>query len=109
MANMEPSSSGYVASMRDEQITDAILRRIGDQASDNRHRVRTFRQRDGAHRLLHGGRLVGIMRVVDGQITLSLGGRGTTYVIPAIPGHTLTESEIDDAADVICEAASRGS
>ena len=92
--------------MTDEQITDAILRRIGDQASEDRFRVQTSRQRDGTHRLMHERRLLGSMRVENGQITLVFLDRGVTC-IPAIPGHLPTEAEIDDVAAVICDAANR--
>jgi hypothetical protein len=89
--------------MTDEQITDAMLRGIGDQADRDGHRVDAERLRDGGHRLTHGGRFVGTMHVKGGRIAIDLASRAQTIVMPAIPGHEVTEADIDDAASAICE------
>lgn len=91
--------------MTDEQITDAVLRRIGDQADPDGHRVDAKRQRDGSHRLTHDGRFIGTMNVKDGRMAIDLATRTESIVMPAISGHELTEADIDDAARVICEGS----
>lgn len=88
--------------MTNEQISDAILRRIGDQASDGR-RIDAKRLTDGSYRLTHAARLVGSMSVRSGRITIDLAARGAEYVVPAIPNHLATEAEIDDVARVLWE------
>lgn len=93
--------------MTDEQITDAILRRIGDQADPDGRRVDAKRQRDGRHRLTHGGRLVGTIHVHDGRVSIDLTSRGETFTMPGIPGRELTEADMDDAANLICGEATR--
>jgi hypothetical protein len=99
------SPFGETMSVTDEQITDAILRRIGDQADPDGHRVDAKRLRDGRHRLMHDGRLIGSMLVSNGRVSIALAARGQQITMPAIPGHELTEAEIDDAAALICEEA----
>jgi hypothetical protein len=91
--------------MTDEEILDAVGRRIGDQAPDRATTIRCVRQSNGAFQLVHlDGTLLGSLAVSKSQITVTFGGE-RRLTVPAIPDRPLTEADIDAAADIIVEAA----
>jgi hypothetical protein len=91
--------------MLDQHVVEAVLRRISDQAPDERSRVKAIRLDGGQYDLVNSrGRQIGTMRVAQGRITLTCGD-DVLYVVPTIPDRALTEGDIDNAATVILEKA----
>lgn len=92
--------------MTDAQIVDAILRRIGDQASDDRSRVYSEPASNGGHALTRNGKVVGTLVVTGGILTVNIDD-GTAFSLPDRAGCALTETDIDAAAATIIQTASR--
>ena len=92
--------------MTDAQIMDAILRRIGDQASDDRSRVYSEPASNGGHTLTRNGKIVGTLFVAGGTVTVNIDD-GTEFSLPDRAGSPLTETDIDAAAATIIQTASR--
>jgi hypothetical protein len=91
--------------MTDEEILDAIVRRIGDQAPDAATTIHCARQPNGTFRLTHlDGTNLGSLSVGRGQVAVTLA-KEQHLTLPAIPGRPLTEADIDAAAEMIVEAA----
>jgi hypothetical protein len=94
-----------VSVMTDAHILDAILRRIGDQATDDRSRVDSAPRSDGGHGLTRNGKTVGTMHVEGGTVVVTIVG-STPFSVPAIADSPLTEADINATAAVILRAAS---
>jgi hypothetical protein len=91
--------------MTDEEIMDAVGRRIGDQAPDRATTIHCVRQPSGAFHLVHlDGKILGTIVVSKSQITVTFVNE-RRLIVPAIPDRPLTEADIDAAADTIVEAA----
>jgi hypothetical protein len=92
--------------MTDLQISDAILRRIGDQTANDSSRVDSAPTGDGGYILMRGDKVMGTLFVRRGCAVVKLDGY-ETCTVPAIGGTQLTETDTDAIAVFITEVASR--
>jgi hypothetical protein len=107
LARFDCQIAGYGSPVTDQQITDAVLQTTGGQRDSDGHCVEFRELRTGGYLMTHNSRLVGMMQVDRGSVTVSLAARHQKFVVPGVRSSSITTAEIRQTADVICEHATR--